>query len=50
MLHTNFKHLGHVVLTKKIFENISMLFYGSNLGPHGARPSWILGPWFEQTW
>ena len=46
----NFKHLGQVVLKKKIFEYISMHFYGLNLGPPGAGPSWTLGPWFEQTW
>ena len=28
----NFKHLSKVVLKKKIFENFSMPFYGSNLG------------------
>ena len=27
-----------------------MYFYGSNLGPPGQRPSWTLGPSFEQTW
>ena len=25
-------------------------FYGSNLGPPGAGPSWTQGPSFEQTW
>ena len=35
----NFKHLGQVVLKKKIFEYISMHFYGLNLGPPGAGPS-----------
>ena len=50
MLHTKFKHLGQVVLKKKIFEYIFMHFYGLNLGLPGARPSWTLGPWFEQTW
>ena len=44
-----FKHLGKVVLKKKIFEYISMHFYGLNVGPSGAGPSWTLGPWFEQT-
>ena len=32
------------------FENISMHFYGLNLGPPGAGLSWTLGPSFEQTW
>ena len=38
----NFKHLGQVVLKKKIFQYISVHFYGSNLGPL-ARDH--LGPW-----
>ena len=49
MLHTKFKHQGQVVL-KKIFEYISMYFYGLNLGLPGPRTSWTLGPSFEQTW
>ena len=32
------------------FEYFSMYFYALNLGPHGAGPSWNLGPSFEQTW
>ena len=28
----------------------SMYFYGLNLGPNGAGPSWTLGPSFKQTW
>ena len=44
----NFKHLNHVVL-KKIFEYFGIYFYGLNAGPHGAGPSRILGPPFEQT-
>ena len=31
-------------------EDLYMYFYGSNLGPPGQRPSWTLGPSFEQTW
>ena len=38
----NFKHLGQVVLKKKIFEYISVHFYGLNLEPL-ARGH--LGPW-----
>ena len=45
----NFKHLSQTVL-KKIFFNIFMYFYGLNLGPPGAGPSWNLEPSFEQTW
>ena len=33
-----------------LVEYISMHFYGLNLGPPGAGPSWTLGPWFVQTW
>ena len=41
----NFKHLGHVVLKKKIFQYISVHFHGSNLGPlaRGHLGSWDLG-------
>ena len=37
-------------MKKKIFEYISMHFYGLNLGPPGAGLSWTLGPSFEQNW
>ena len=36
-------------MKKKIFEYISMHFYGLNLGPPDAGLSWGLGPSFEQT-
>ena len=39
----NFKHLIQVILNKKIFEYISMHFYGSNLGPPGPGLSWTWG-------
>ena len=32
-----------MILNKKIFEYISMHFYGSNLGPPGPRLSWTWG-------
>ena len=47
---SNFKHLSQLVLKKKIFEYFSIYFYGLNLGPPGAGPSWILGPSFEHHW
>ena len=37
--YPNFKHLSIVVLVKKIFF-IFMYFYGFNLGPPVAGPSW----------
>ena len=43
------KNLSMVALKKKIFEHISMCFYGSNLGPPGRGPSWTLELAFEQT-
>ena len=36
-----------MVLKKKIFECFSMYCYGSNPGPPGAGPFWILGPLLE---
>ena len=36
-------------MMKKVFEYFSMYFYDLNLGPHGAGPSWTLGPSFEET-
>ena len=41
----NFKHLGQVVLKKKIFQYISVHFHGLNLGPlaRGHLGSWDLG-------
>ena len=41
----NFKHLGQVVLKKKIFQYISVHYHGSNLGPlaRGHLGSWDLG-------
>ena len=36
-------HISEAVLKKKIFEYVSMYFYGSNLGPHGGEQS-HLGP------
>ena len=44
----NFKHLSQKVLKKKTFEYF-MYFYGTNLGPPGAGPSWTQRPLFEQT-
>ena len=49
MLHTKFQTSGPSGCEED-FEYISMHFYGLNLGPPGAGPSWTLGPWFEQTW
>ena len=46
----NFKHLGQVVLKKKIFEYFFMYFYGLNLGPPRKEPFWILPHSFEQNW
>ena len=45
---SNFKHPSQAVLKKKIFVYFSMYFYGLNLEPSGAGPSWTLGPSFEQ--
>ena len=42
-----FKHLSQEVLMKKTFKYFSMYFYGLNLGPPVADPSWTLGPSFE---
>ena len=50
MLHTKFQAPKPSGSEEEDFENISMHFYGLNLGPPGAGPSWTLGPWFEQTW
>ena len=46
----NFKHLSQVILKKKILEYFSIYFYGLNLSPYSAGPSWIQGPPSEQTW
>ena len=37
-------------MKEKIFEYISMHFYGLNLGAPGVGLSWTLGPSFEQIW
>ena len=29
---------------------VLLYFYGANLGPPGAGPSWTLGPSFERNW
>ena len=50
MLQSKFQASKPSNLKNKIFEYISMHFYGLNLGPPGAGLSWILGPSFEQTW
>ena len=44
----NFEHLRQVVLKKKTFLFFFLCI--SMIGPHGAGPSWTLGPSFEQTW
>ena len=49
MLQTNFQACEQSGSKKKIFKYF-MYFYGSNLGPAGAGPSWTQGPLFEQTW
>ena len=50
MLHTKFQTSGLRGSEEEGFEYISMHFFGSNLGPSGTGPSWILGPSFELTW
>ena len=50
MQHNKFQASLSQVVLKKIFEYFSMYFYGLNLGPPAAGPSWNLGPSFEQTW
>ena len=49
MLHMKFQTSG-TSCSEEYFDYISMHFYGSNLGPPCARPSWILEPSFAQTW
>ena len=50
MQHNKFQASLSQVVLKKIFEYFSMYFYGLNIGPPGAGPSWTQGPSFEQTW
>ena len=47
---TNFKHLSKVVLKMKIFENFLNVFLLFQPRTPVAGPSWILRPWFEQSW
>ena len=45
----NFKHSKPNSSEEEHFLIFYMYFYGLNLGPPAARPSWNLGPSFEQT-
>ena len=50
MLYTKFQASKSSGSKEEDFWNILMYFYGLNLGPPDAGPSWILGHSFEQTW
>ena len=50
MQHNKFQASLSQVVLKKIFEYLSMYFYGLNPGPPRLGPSWTLGPSFEETW
>ena len=50
MQHNKFQASQSQVVRKKIFEYVSMYFYGWNLGPPCFGPSWTLWPSFEETW
>ena len=45
----NLQNLSKVVLKKKILI-FFFYFYGLNLGPPSAGPSWTQEPSFEQNW
>ena len=47
MLHAKFQAPGPSGSEE---EDFLIYFYGLNLGPAGAGPSWTLGPSFEHTW
>ena len=49
MLHIKFQTPEHGGSKEDFFIFIYMYFFGSNLEPPGAGPSWIQGPLFEQT-
>ena len=48
MLHTKFQ-ASEPRGSEEDFLIFFTYFYGSNLGPPCAGPSWFLGPLFEQT-
>ena len=50
MLRIKFQAPKPIGSEEEKFEYFSMLYYGLNLRPPGAGPSWTLGPSFEQTW
>ena len=50
MLHTEFQASEPIGSEEENFLIFYMYFYGLNLGPSGAGPSWVLGSSFEQTW
>ena len=50
MLYTKFKASKPNSSEEEDFLIFFMYFYGLNLGPPAAGPSWNLGPAFEQAW
>ena len=50
MLYIKFQTSEHSGSEEEDFEKGFIYFYGLNLGPPGAGPSWILGPSFEHPW